>query len=74
MTRTRGFKEEKIDLATAKFYIPTEHSDEAKRIYERSESSPINTVLFCVLLVIIFGCIGVIMPDILSVIDAFLAK
>jgi len=74
LSKNRRFKEEKIDLKEARFYIPEESSDEAKRIYERKEISLINTVLFSLMLVIIFGCIGVVMPEILSLLDAFLAK
>ncbi len=72
LMKKKGFKEEKIDLSTAKFYIPEAASDDAKRIYEKNEISLINTVLFCVLLLIIFVCIALVMPEILTFTDALL--
>jgi cell division protein FtsL len=73
LMKKKGFKEERVDLKTAKFYIPESSSDEAKRIYEKNEISLINTVLFCVLLLVIFVCVALAMPEILTFIDIALA-
>ena len=70
LTKKRGFKEEKIDFKNAKFFIAEERTDEAKRIYERSESPLFHTVLFCVLLVAIYVCLLFAMPEILDFINS----
>ena len=66
LTKKRGFKEEKIDFATAKFYIAEDKIDEAKRIYDRSESPLFHTVLACALLVALYVCLLFGMPGILD--------
>lgn len=73
LIKRKGFKEERIDLESARFYIPEGASDEANRIYEKNEISLINTLLFCVLLLIIFVCVALVMPEILTLVDATLA-
>lgn len=70
LTKKRGYKEEKIDFATAKFYIPEEMSDEAKKIYERSDSPLFHTLLACVLLISLYVCLLFAMPEILDIIDS----
>lgn len=70
LTKKRTFKEEKIDFATAKFYIPKEKSDEAKKIYERSDSPLFHTLLASVLLVALFVCLVFAMPEILELADS----
>ena len=70
LTKKRGYKEEKIDFTTAKFYIPTDKADEAKSIYDKSESPMFHTVLSCVLLVALYVCLLFGMPGILDFINS----
>lgn len=74
LIKTKGYREEKPDLKTAKFYIPEENKQEARLIYERHETSLISTLLFCVLLLAVFACISLALPEILTLIDNSLAK
>ncbi len=73
LTKKRGYKEEKTDFATAKFYIAEDKLDEAKRIFERSDSSVIHTVLFCVFIVSIYICLLFAMPGLLEFFNALFA-
>ena len=66
MQKEKGFKEEKIDFETAKFYIAEDKLDRAKKINEISFPSYINATLCCILILAIFICITLYMPEILT--------
>jgi len=66
--------EEKVDFATARFYIAEDKIEEAKSIFDRSDSPMLHTVLTCVLLISLYTCILFAMPGILEVVNAFLSK
>ena len=72
--KSKNFKEEKIDFATAKFYICESTTTEAQRIAETKNSSLFNTILLCVLLTIIVVSLIICMPEILYFINQALAK
>lgn len=63
---------DKIDFTAARFYIPEDKTEEAKSIYDRSDSPILHTVLTCVLLVSLYICILFAMPGILEVVNTFL--
>ena len=63
------FKEEKIDFISARFYISEDRITEANGIVDRSETSVINTVLFCILITAVFICLVFLMPEILNLIN-----
>ncbi len=69
-----GFKEEKIDLETAKFYIKSEGADRAQQIIETYGTSMVRCVLYCVFFLAIYICLSLCMPEILSLINGWLAK
>lgn len=73
LTKQKGFKEEKIDFATAKFYIEESKTDEAKRIYDRSDSPMFHTILTCVLLVALYTCLLFAMPGLLSFLSSLIS-
>lgn len=66
MQKKKGFKDEKIDFENAKFYIAEEKIDRAKRISETPFPSYINATLCCILILAIFICIALFMPEILN--------
>lgn len=72
MIKQKGYKEEKIDFENAKFFIREESLNEATRLSETTTTSPLNTVLFCVLLVAIYVFVMFLMPSILNLINSFL--
>ena len=61
---------EKINFSTAKFYICEEKTEEATRIYDRTESPVLHTILTCVLLLSLYTCLLFAMPGLLDVINA----
>ena len=63
---------EVIDFESAKFYIKEEESDRAAFIVERYTVSLTRTVLSCVLVAIISGCVIACMPSVLSLINGFI--
>lgn len=74
LIKEKGFKEEKIDFENAKFYLSEEGIDDAKRIAEANVTSPLNTILFCLLLLAVYVCLMFTIPEILTFINKFLAK
>jgi len=72
--KSKDFKEEKIDFNTARFFIHNESIDEANRIAEIRNTSVINTILLCLFVTIVFVCIIIAMPELLSLINRFLTK
>ena len=63
-------KPERIDFATARFYIRPGKTDEAKNIIENYGTSMVRTVLYCVLVIALYVCIALLMPEILTLINA----
>ena len=72
LTKKKGYKEEKLGLDTALFYIREEGRDRAKRVLDIGASSPLTTALFCLLLVAVFICLAMLMPGILSALNSLL--
>lgn len=70
LIKTKGFKEEKIDFKTAEFYIKPDKLDEAKRIIDVPSTSVLSIVLLCILIIAIFTCIMLVMPELLSFINS----
>lgn len=64
---------EKVDFSVARFYIAEDKIEEARRVYDRSDSPILHTVLSFVLLVALFTCLMFAMPGILSLIDSIVA-
>lgn len=74
LTKKRGYKEERIDFESAKFYIADEKYEEAKKIFERSDGSLVHTILFCVFIIAIYICLLFAMPGILDFVNALFTK
>ena len=66
--RVKGQREGKIDFETAKFYISEGGLDRAAKIKDEAAPSYVNTVLGCVLILMIFTTVVLFMPDILTLI------
>lgn len=60
---------EKIDFKTALFYIPEENVAKAKLIKERENPTLMRTSLVCVLILALFVCLMLLMPEILRFIS-----
>lgn len=56
----------KLDLEGARFYISEAGRDRATRINGQQPPSYLNTVLGCILVILVFGIIMLFVPDILS--------
>ena len=69
LQKQKGFKDEKIDFNTAKFYLSPESIDKAKVIADRDSSGLLTPVLSCVLIIALFVCISLLMPEILRFIS-----
>ena len=73
LSRKKGFKHEKIDFNTAKFYIREEKADDAKNIVENYGTSMLRTALYCVMIFAFYVCIALLMPEILSWVDILIS-
>lgn len=65
---------ERVDFATARFYIKDDETHRASFIIERYNTSVMRTAMSCVFVAIICGCVIICMPGILSVIDAIVSR
>lgn len=72
--KKRGYKEEKTDYKTARLYIREDAIEEAKFLSEASAPTLLSTVLFCVMMVAIFFCIILLLPEILILFNNILEK
>lgn len=64
-----GVPKEKIDFNTAKFYVRENAKERIDFIVETYGSSVFRTVLYCVLILALYICIALCMPEILSFIN-----
>ena len=70
--KQKGYKEEKIDFSSAKFYIHENAIDEAKKLTETNGPTVINTALYCVLMLAVYVFVMFLMPSILTLINNIL--
>ena len=73
ISKKKGYKEEKTDLKSARFYIREGKKDEAKAIYDRYDSPVFHTVLSCILLIALYTCLLFAMPGILDLLNSALS-
>lgn len=59
-------KKETLDFDDARFYIPADKVDSAKRIQEKGEPTILRTMLVCVLIIALSVCVMLLMPEILT--------
>ncbi len=72
LAKKKGFSDEIINFDEARFYIRPEQKLRAEKIYMSGASSVLHTVLFSVLLVAIFICLMLLLPEILSFVNKLL--
>ena len=70
--KKRGYKEEKIDFSIARFYIPSELSDRAQGVLEKSNASILRPVIISAILIGVWLLLALFLPDLLSYINASL--
>ena len=61
---------ERINFATARFYIRPGKVDESKNIIENYGTSMVRTALYCVLVFAVYVCVALLMPEILAAVNA----
>lgn len=71
--KSKDFKAEKIDFATAKFYIPEESINEANILADSKNSSLVSTILLILLLISIYVLLLFLMPSILTLLNNIFA-
>ena len=62
-----------IDFETARFYINPQGKDRALRIYNSAEITAVRTGLRCLLTVAVAVCFALAMPELLSLVNGWLA-
>ena len=72
LTKAEREAAERVDFSGARFYIKEEEAHRAAFIIERYNTSVMRTVMSCVFVAIICGCVIVCMPGILSMIDTII--
>ena len=73
LSKSRSFKEEKIDFATAKFYISDTGRDRARGLYERESPSLARPIMLCVMLFVMLICLSFLIPELLTLLNQSLA-
>jgi hypothetical protein len=63
---------EKIDFSSARFYLNESEKKRAQNIYENYSSSVVRTVLMCVMLLVIYFCLSLAMPETVRIVDNFI--
>lgn len=72
LTKNKNFKEEKIDFAAARFYVRDESMNRAKHIAESNSPTILSTALVSLLIVSIYICLLLLMPEILTLLNNIL--
>ena len=69
MIREKKHKEEKIDFAVSRFYIPEQSVEKATLIKEKENPTILRTALVCVLIFSLCVCLMLLMPGILNLLS-----
>lgn len=69
LSRTKGFKDEGVNFAEAKFYIPSDLQSKAKHVVDSPTPTILSTVLISLFLVAIYVCILFLLPGLLTLIN-----
>ena len=73
-SKQKGYKKEKIDFTSAKFFIPKERQESAKRMVDKDTSTRLKPILMTVFLIAIFACIAIVTPDLLDYVNRLAGK
>ena len=74
LSKTRGFKEEKIDFSTTRFFICDSGRDRARGLYEREAPSLARPIMLCVMLFVFLACLSFLVPELLTWLNQSLAE
>ena len=74
LIKSKDFKEEKIDFEEAKFYLDKTSLEDAKKVVDVPAPSVINTLLFCILLIAVYICLILLIPEILNLINNLISS
>lgn len=69
LSKEKGFRHEKVDFTVAQFYIRDDKQDDARNIIENYGASIYRALLYCVLVIALYVCLMIFMPEILTVIN-----
>lgn len=67
-------KDDKIDFATERFFIPADKIERAKLIKEKENPTLLRTVLVCLFIIALSVCVMMLMPSILTLISNNISK
>ena len=73
-SRKRGFKDEKIDFSSARFFICPESADRARSIYESETPSFLRPIMLCLMLLILLVCLSFLVPELLERLNISVAE
>ena len=74
LTKEKKREAEKIDFETARFYISEQRLPRARHVYESYGVSVARIVGLCVFALLVYVCISLLMPEILSFVNDAFAK
>ena len=69
LSKKKGYKEDKIDFSSAKFYIPAERASDAKHMVDTDSSSHLKPILLTVMVIALLVCLTMLVPEILNYIN-----
>ncbi len=74
LQKAKKLPKETIDFSTARFYLDVGQEERRKHITDSYTPSILRMVLLCLLMLVIYICIALAMPEILSFINSSLAS
>ena len=72
LQKEKKLEREVIDFTTARFYLDSKQENRKKHIIENYNTSIVRTVMLCVMMLAIYICIALLIPEILSAINGAL--
>ena len=69
LQKQKKLKKETVDFKTARFYLNEKEELRKKHILERYNPSILRTSMWCVLMLVIYICIAILVPEVLSIIN-----
>ena len=69
LQKAKKLKREKIDFATARFYLDSTQEKRRNHIMQNYNSSVLRIIMMCALMLVVYGCVAILVPEILSIIN-----
>ena len=69
LLKEKKLPKEKVDFTTARFYLDSEQELRKIHVMDKYNPSTVRTVMLCVMMLAIYICVALLMPELLSLIN-----